>query len=244
MAQHEARPNDPSWRALVDGARFMARGKLHISDVVDCGDLVLPVGQLIACDPFADLYPGPTRAIPVPPGRYPVRVTLFDVSGAADGSHYRVAYASLLLADRPEVTRRVLAPEYPPPTPIPALAPGEFVGFSVDSNAACFVDSGALGYGMPREEDWFDKVFANGAPDAWITRLHDPGHIHAQVANLPLPLARDGANIVLCTSGWGEGTYPTIGGYDADGVLIAVHLDFFVAREPQDGDGAALGSSG
>lgn len=244
MAQHEVWPNNPSWRALVDGARFIARGKLHVSEVVDCGDLVLPIGQLIACDPFADLYPGTERAIPVPPGRYPVRVTLFDVSGAADGSHHRVAYASLLLADRPEIARRVLTPGYPPVAPIPALVPGEFVGFSVDGNAACFVDNGALGYGMPPEEDWFDKVFDSGTPNAWITRLYDPGHIRAQVANLPLPLARDGANIVLCASGWGGGIYPVVGGYDTDGALIAVHLDFFVASEPEEDDKSASTPAG
>lgn len=60
------------------------------------------------------------------------------------------------------------------------------------------------------------------------------------VANIRLPLARDGANIVVFRSGWGDGHYPTIGGYDAGGALVAVHLDFFVAPEPEEDGGPAL----
>lgn len=41
-------------------------------------------------------------------------------------------------------------------------------------------------------------------------------------------------------SGWGDGHYPTIGGYDAGGALVAVHLDFFVAPEPEEDGGPAL----
>lgn len=219
----------------------MARGSwredtLYISEVVDCGELVLPSGQLTACDPVADLWSGPERAIPVPPGRYPVRLTLFDVSGIADGSHHRVAYASLLLADRPEVARRVLSPGRSPDEAVTELAPGEFFGFLVDAGMAGFVDGDALGYGMPPDGDWYETIFDNGTPTSWFALMDDPGHIREGIANIPLPLAQDGANIVVFHSGWGDGHYPTIGGYDASDMLVAVHLDFFVAPEPESDD--------
>jgi hypothetical protein len=237
MTQHVAWPNGTSWRALADGARFTAGdGTLYVSEVVDCGDLLLPTGQLTACDPYADLWSGPTRAIPVAPGRYPVRLTLFDVSGAADGSHHRVAYASVLLADRPETTRRVLTPGRSPDEADPDLGPGEFYGFPVDAGTACFVDGGALAYGMPSDGDWYEPIFDNGTPSSWFARMDDPGHIGEGIANIPLPLADDEANIVLFHSGWGDGHYPTIGGFDTEGALVAVHLDFFVAPEPNDGE--------
>jgi hypothetical protein len=55
-----------------------------------------------------------------------------------------------------------------------------------------------------------------------------PKHIRAGLANIPLPLATDGANLILSHSGWGDGFYPVIGGYDVDGRLIAVHIDLLV----------------
>lgn len=37
-----------------------------------------------------------------------------------------------------------------------------------------------------------------------------------------------GADTVILQSGWGDGTYPVIGGYDANGNLERVHIDFLV----------------
>lgn len=221
----------------------MADDRLYVSEIVDCGELVLPTGQLTACDPYADLWSGPDRAIPVPPGRYPIQLTLFDVSGAADGSHHRVAYTSLLLAERPEVARRVLAPGRSP-AEAAALAPGEFFGFPVDAGTACFVDGGALGYGMPADGDWYETIFDNGTATSWFAVMNDPSHIRHGIANIPLPLARDRANIVVFHSGWGDGHYPTIDGFDSAGALVAVHLDFFVAPDPDGGQDAAPAPAG
>jgi hypothetical protein len=41
--------------------------------------------------------------------------------------------------------------------------------------------------------------------------------------------------ILECATGWGNGVYPVIAGYDASGRPIQVHIDFFVAdaAEPQ-----------
>jgi Protein of unknown function (DUF4241) len=61
--------------------------------------------------------------------------------------------------------------------------------------------------------------------------MDDPAHIRAGIANLPLPLARDGENLVLFHSGWGDGVYPVVGGYDAAGKLVAVHVDLLVIEE-------------
>ena len=95
------------WLALSHGTEIQAAdGGVWRLSVVDCGDLVLPKGQLIACDPFSTLeesLDGPF--VQVPPGRYPVRVTLADVSGKRDGSHLREAYVSLVLGGGPEVRR-------------------------------------------------------------------------------------------------------------------------------------------
>jgi hypothetical protein len=58
--------------------------------------------------------------------------------------------------------------------------------------------------------------------------MDDPGHIRYGLANVPLPGAAQGENIVIVHSGWGDGSYPVVGGYDASGRLIRVHIDFLV----------------
>jgi hypothetical protein len=220
-------PNDEDWKALADGELFDQDGTPIALSVVDCGELVAPVGRLVVSDPFMGLEPAGNAVVAIPPGRYPVKVTLADVSGSGDGSHVREAYATLLLSDAPEVTRRVI-PLVGEGEEAPTLDEGEFVGFPVGAGTACFVDEGTLAAGMPAPDTWYDEVFESGEEGDWFSRMDDPAHIREGIANVPLPLATDGANVVLVHSGWGDGVYPVVGGYDAEGRLVRVHVDFMV----------------
>jgi Protein of unknown function (DUF4241) len=222
--------NGPAWKALADGERFAIDGRNFALSVIGCGDLRVPSGRLVACDPFAAMSQHGNAEIAIPPGTYPVRVTLADVSDTSDGSHVREAYASLILSDQPEVERHLLTPLQAGAT-APELGPDEFVGFGVDAGTACFVDAAALEYGMPDERSW-DELFDNGTDDSWFSRMDDPHHIREGIANILLPLATDGTNLILFHSGWGDGAYPIIGGYDRAGILVAVHIDFFIIPDP------------
>lgn len=153
-------------------------------------------------------------------------VTIADVSGRLDDSHLREAYASVLLSDEPEVRRSVLEPG-PAGGTVPELAADEYVGFPVDAGTACFIDGGAVEHAMP-DGDWYEDLFDTGRPDAWFERMDDPAHIRPGIANIPIPLAKDGENVVLFHSGWGDGLYPMVGSYDATGTLVAVHVDLLV----------------
>lgn len=228
-------PNNDSWLALVDGGQFMLDDHTCTTSVIDCGMLLMPTGRLVARDPFAGMERTGNRSIALPPGTYPVRVTLADVSEAGDGSHIREAYASLLLHDAPEAERRILTPLLDGEEP-PTLAPGEFSGIPVDAGTVCFVDADALASGMP-DGSWME-LFQDAGDDSWFDRMDDPAHIRAGIANITLPLAQNGENIVIIHSGWGDGYYPLIGGYDAAGELVAVHIDLFVVPDPE-GEGAA-----
>lgn len=228
-------PNFDDWKALSDGAGYDRSGKLAPLRVVDCGELVANHGRLVVCDPIFYLEPNGNPFIPIPPGRYPVKVTVADVSAAGDGSHLRNAYASLLLSLKPEVRRRVITP-VSEGEESPEMEDGEFIGFWVDAAIAGFLDEGALSTGMPVSDNWYTDVFDRDDETNWHRRLEDPGHIRRGLANVPLPLATDGSNVVLFSSGWGDGTYPVVGGYDADGNLVRVHIDFLVIGPPDDDD--------
>jgi hypothetical protein len=164
--------------------------------------------------------------VAVPNGRFPVVVTLADVSHEQDGSHIREAYASLVLREGPEAYRKPLVP-LAPGERAPVLAAEEYHGFGVDAGTACFVDAVSLQSAMPPEADW-QELFDDGTPSCWFSRMDDPAHIRDGIANISLPLAANGENLILFHSGWGDGIYPVIAGYSAQDQLLAVHVDFLV----------------
>lgn len=218
-------PEQGPWLAMAD-AQVRVDGGIWSTRPVDCGKLVMPTGQLVTCDPFVTLQSEGNPYVRVAPGVYPVVVTVADVSGEQDGSHLREAYASLVLRGEPEVRRSVLQPG-PDGESVPELAPDEYVGFPVDTGTACFADGGAVESAMP-EGDWYTDVFDTGEPDAWFEWMDDAAHIQPGIANITLPLATGGENIVVFHSGWGDGYYPILGGYDAAGRMVAVHVDLMV----------------
>ena len=218
-------PNDNYWKALADGEEAEIRNTPYVLSVVNCGELVMPTGLLAVCDPFAMMEVSGNPAIQLLPGKYPVKVTLADVSGLRDGSHIREAYASLILSGEPEETRR----EMP-------LRNTTGNAFGVDTGTACFVDEGALAAGMPPPEEWED-IFDDGTEASWFSRMDNPREVREGVANVPLPLARNGENIILIHSGWGDGAYGVVGSYDSSGKLTAVHIDFGVVSGPEENHG-------
>ncbi len=224
------------FHALQDGAELTIDGIDVVLSVIDCGELNLDGGQLITCDPFAAMLgAGRDAYIDVPPGRYPVKVTIADVSGQRDGSHMREAYASLLLRDATEVERKALC-MLPADGSTAPVDDDEYWGFGVDAGAACFADRVSIDRDMPDPNTWLPALFENDGPGSWFNRMDDPEHLRDGLANIPLPDGDGSTNIVIIHSGWGDGFFPVIGGFDADGALVAVHIDFFVVSGPDDED--------
>ncbi len=216
-------PNSPEWRALQPGEHVI-EGATHEIAVVDCGDLMLPSGRLVAADPFVTLERH-NRYYPVPPGTYPVQVTV-------DETIQREMYVSLIVSNSPETERRVLVPFGPDGRQYEPPEGDRYYGVAVDAGTVCFVDDEAVRRGMPPEETtWLGDVFDNDSPSCWFKLMDNPDNIRAGLANIKLPLATDGSNIVISHSGWGDGFYPVVGGYDAMGNLVAVHIDLLVHPE-------------
>ncbi|KAF0811605.1 hypothetical protein IGB42_03894 [Andreprevotia sp. IGB-42] len=196
---------------------------------VDCGELWLKSGRLVPCDPFVTLAHADNVEIAVPPGRYPVRATIADVSDEQDGSHEREAYLSLVLSDVPAVGWRFLAPLQPGDT-APEAEEDEFVGIPVDAGTVGFVDADAVARLMPdpASTDWYETLVDSGGDDSWFAQMDDETRLRAGCANIALPGASDGENLILAHSGWGDGIYAVIGTYAADGALTGVHIDLAV----------------
>lgn len=201
-------------------------GTPHPQTVHALGVLHVPSGRLEASDPYVNLGDG--LVVEVPPGSYPAYVTVADVSEARDGSHSREAYLSLVLSDATPVA------EVRPAAPKDAEPPAgdEFYGVGVDAGTVGFADAAAVATAMPPADgdvEWYDDIFDNGEPGSWFNLMDSADHYVAGCANIVMPLATAGENVVLSHSGWGDGFYPVVTTHAADGSLLGVHIDLLVA---------------
>lgn len=187
--------------------------------VHDLGVLRVPSGRLEASDPFVNL--GEAQVFDVPPGDYPVRVTVADVSTAQDGSHLREAYLSVVLADG------AAADVVPATRSDKELPAGEYWVVPVDAGTVGFADAEAISAGMPAG-DWYEELFDNGTDGSWFSLMDSEQHLIAGCANIVMPAATAGENVVLAHSGWGDGVYPVVRTVDADGKPLAIHIDLLV----------------
>ena len=182
-------PNNKSWQALsTEGLT-----------VVDCGQLHLPSGRLVGCDPYVVMKPGGNPHFQIPPGSYSVKATLLDGE---------VAYMTVILDDnRKEVIRKVITQNIAGGVAIKNVEK-EIVGFAVEQGTTCFVDDTAS-----------EKITASDK-EKW--------KIEGPVANVTLPEQGDDVNIILFKAGQSDQAYTLVGGHSTDGRLMAIHIDFFL----------------
>lgn len=180
--------------------------------VIESGELAVPSGGLLCCDPLAD-DPGDGPVYKIPAGRHRVVLTVADVSGHLDGSHVVEAYLSLVVAGGEEDHHRPLVPNDE------TVGDDEFAGVSVETGTLALVDAGAFEDGVPDLDDWADEI---------EVVLEDAEPVRAGAQLLTLPDAEDDENAAVCRATWGGGHYPLIGSFTKDGELVAVHVDLEV----------------
>lgn len=202
---------------MHDGVVTTENGSSVGLRVVDAGRIHVPSGLVEACDPFVNL--GEAAVFPIPPGTYPVFVTIADVSDEQDGSHEREAYLSIKVADG-EI-HSVRGAESTKGIPDDDVA----YGVPVDAGTVGFVDHEAVPRYMPKDVNWYDEFFDNPKEDSWFSLMDSEDHIAEGIANIVLPGAANGENVVLCHSGWGDGFYSVLGSYDVAGSLLGLHIE-------------------
>lgn len=117
---------------------------------------------------------------------------------------------------------------------------GEWYGVGVDAGTVSFVDVDAIGPGMPEDaSSWYQEVFDSGREDSWFNRMDADDPLPAGTANVILPRAANGENLVLSHSGWGDGFYPLVVTRDADGAILGVHIDLLVVGSEDEEESAA-----
>lgn len=205
-------------------------GWKHVRSVHDLGMLRVPSGRLEASDPFVMLGSG--LVFRIPPGTYPVKVTVADVSDEGDGSQLRESYLSVILHEgEPVVVENVRPEDVSDQEWLDASAKGEYFGIGVDTATVGFADASAIATTMA-EGSGYEDVYDGGADHPWYALMDSHDHLIRGAANVELPKAADSENVVLSHSGWGDGFYPVLASYAADGTLLGVHINLLV-EEPE-----------
>ncbi|MEU7926575.1 DUF4241 domain-containing protein [Micromonospora sp. NPDC049801] len=204
-------------RLLTPGARFTDEHGAYLVEAHPLGDVVLPTGRVVGCDPLVVPEAEP-YTVTVAPGRYPGR-----------------AWVAVVLREDAEVDRRVAALELvirAEPTTrweqavvgdqdVAALGADDYFGYGVDAGAGTLADPTALAALESWDEERIEDVFIPaGLPSSPV-----PGLITAVLDEAT------GANIVTVATGWGDGCYGTWIGRTADGRVTSFVTDFMVVPE-------------
>lgn len=186
------------------------QGRVRLTRQV-VGDLVVPTGRIVACDPFT-APDTEAFAVTLAPGTYPVVVS---VAHFADGDQ-RTAGAMLQINSRkPATWRMALQPDQD----LAELGDDEIFGYSVDSAVGCFMDADAaeeLMTRMEEDEDYFETILARMDKtyvDTWSW------------ANIEMNPAT-GANLIAFSSGMGDDFYASYFGLDEAGEIVCLVTDF------------------
>lgn len=216
-------------------------GEINSEELVEIhiGDVNLPTGRIIAGDAlYTDGQPAFART--VEPDKYPVFIYMAKV----DEMHHRVAYAKIKL--RPEkATKWILAiTEDLTEEELNDLGEDEFYGFPVDSGIACFMDVETNPLYLSRidalqekdpEADYYDETLAEefreySGKNNFSRSLGDWNDHHPDEAS--------DNNVIMFSSGWGEGYYPAYWGLDDEGNTIELVIDFLLNDfDEEDGEG-------
>ncbi|MGE0546086.1 MAG: DUF4241 domain-containing protein [Kofleriaceae bacterium] len=176
-------------------------------------DLVLPSGEIVACDPLTLFQPSPFIRR-VAPGCYRTETAIVEL-GPGDE---RVA--ALRIAFRDGVA---------PVTwePAETSSPDGLVGhgYGVDAGVGCFMDA------LVRDQLLnAAREVTTEDDDALLRAVLDELGERSWLSYRPDPQRDD--NVVIVHSGWGDGIYFSTWGLDAEGIPVCLVTDFQVISDP------------
>jgi len=213
---------DYTWLFTPGSTFTYESGDTGVIHIADGGELWLPTGRVVACDPFVYLGQGDNEpfTVAVEPGRYRVEAAVATLTrpGATPSGdpHRRVAAARLVVRDAPTATWELAVRSG---QDLAELGDVELYGYGVDAGTGAFYDAAADASFPECEGDegplWDAFENSTWGPGPHLVTAPDTGH-----------------NLVAFSSGWGDGVYPTWIGRTATGEVTCFVTDFFVAPDP------------
>ncbi|MGA5286239.1 DUF4241 domain-containing protein [Streptomyces pseudogriseolus] len=188
-------------RLLAPGPRDTLDGPAVV-ELADAGMLRITSGQLAVTDPG---FLSDPRIVAVPPGEYPVTLSLLRTARSVEVAAARVTF----LDTPPHAWKMTLRSDEDPGL----LGEGEFYGVGVDSGTVAFMDATrAVDDEMLDDEVLDEQVFA---PLSFVDR-----------SSVELPGSEGGPNLVAFSAGRGDGSYPVWTGRTEEGQAVCAVVDF------------------
>jgi hypothetical protein len=199
-------------RLLSAGARYSDSRAEYVIEPHPVGEIILPTGQVVGCDPLSYAVEAPPFTVTVPAGTYPLRAWVAVLY--QDGAEWdrRVAALQLTICDEPAMRWEFALTDgrYPHP------GGDAYYGYPVDAGVGTLADLVAVRALASWDYDRLEKVYiAARAPETPV-----PGVIGAVTDE------QSGANAIVVESGWGDGVYPTFIGYTAANAVSSFVTDF------------------
>ncbi|RYD59092.1 MAG: DUF4241 domain-containing protein [Sphingobacteriales bacterium] len=179
--------------------------KFHTTNM---GMLKVQDGKIIACDPIV-FYEEPPFKDDFPKGSFPVELAIASI----DGNDERIGLARIKFSDNAPVKWDCTLCDG---QDISTLEPDEYFGYGVDSGTGGFMDTSAatvLLQELSRDADFGEKLVDQLDKNYKDTRSWQMWE-------------KDGANVAMFTSGWGDGLYASYIGYDDNGNICRLVTDF------------------
>jgi hypothetical protein len=181
---------------------------------IDIGLLNIQNGKIIACDPFLYNKDEPFNTV-FPIGQFPVELSVAKIN-----SDERVGFARIKFSDSVPASWGMAVCDG---QNLEDLEPGDVYGYGVDAGTGAFMDaSGAKVFFdfLTEEEENYMKLI----DEMQKTYKHTCSWLLWQ---------RQGSNVAMFSSGWGDGHYATYIGYDIDNNICRLVTDFGLLDWPE-----------
>ncbi|HJH55781.1 MAG TPA: DUF4241 domain-containing protein [Brachyspira hyodysenteriae] len=195
-------------------------------DILDIGEVNLSSGKIIACDPLAYMYDDQVTPFiqTVKPDKYKVSLLIIK-------DEERISIAKISFSDK-EPKRYELA--VTGKEDLSEVEEGEFFGYPVDASMGCFCDYDAAKKYFEYEnklEEESGGDFDNRYDDLFSDLLEDNAKNNPKYQSeygdwLNWNVPESDSNIVLFTSGYGDGYYPSYFAYDENDNICALYTIF------------------
>lgn len=229
--------NKEKFRCKVDLESYFTQEKIGemAVDILDIGEVNLPTGEILACDPLVELEEAKAYIQKTPVGKYPVRIAVVPSEDYGD----RYACVKVEFSkNTPVVYELAVTGEE---EKMDEAAEDEYYGFGVDAGMGCVADKKSqdkyIKYWNKLEEDGeadnpyddiFEELLAESAQQ--FPKYQRTG---GDWANWTIPGTE--LNIPIFASGWGDGYYPCYFGYDKEEELCGFYI-FFIDIEKEYSD--------
>lgn len=193
------------------------------------GVLEVASGKIVACDPLADPEHG-AFARTIPTGRYPVYVYY-------DPNDDRIGLAELRFGNGSPVRWEMATLEG---QDIHSLADDQIFGYPVDAGMGCFMDVKGQEAMLEHEQQLMEEMgdsFCSYYDDVIDPLLYgsvdaiDEEDATSRDAVNHTPLDDRSDNVIMFTSGWGDGYYSSWWGFNEADQPVCLITDFGLFRE-------------